>query len=247
MALPRQITNLGTKYIDGLNMLFESGLYEFSIAPGQCRDSTGSIDLVISEQKDIDVRVLTTGPGGVDVGPLSGDSLYSIYVIGSAYGARPTDIILSLSHSGPVLPSGYDVYRRIGSIRTIDAGGSGIVIKGFTQLGDSKDRWLIYAVPTTFLSSGSATTDTAIDFSSQVPPGRKLLRLRVNFSADTVFSTLTMKQRSGIADEVFLSNGSDSFKWSQLLMSCNTDSSILYKVTSSSTVTVVLIGYQDIL
>lgn len=101
------------------------------IEPSIIESGAGSVDLTVS------------GLGGLDSGAPVADTTYHIFAI-----ARLEDetaaFIASASPSGPILPAGYDLKRRIGSIPT---NGSGNFI-GFTQRGSEFLRLSPLPLPT---------------------------------------------------------------------------------------------------
>lgn len=97
-----------------------------------CRvyDTTGAKLLAPASNNVIDST--TTGAGGLDTGVRTADTWYFIWAIGDSTGANPDEVLLSLSPGAPfgagaagtptgispALPAGYDLFRRIGAIRT---------------------------------------------------------------------------------------------------------------------------------
>ena len=85
---------------------------------GACRDVTLTNDIV---KTDVDMYVdgEVNGVGGLDTGALAVDTFYAVYVIGDSTGYQETAAIMSLNFfDGPLLPFGYDMFRRIGVCKT---------------------------------------------------------------------------------------------------------------------------------
>ena len=104
------------------------------------------------------------GNYGLDTGAVANSTWYHVFIISSADGTL-VDFLFSLSAVSPTLPSGYPLFRRIGSVYYASA-----VIRPFFQVG-RKTYWAD-ATPTQDYSSLAipATTFTAISLVN-VPPG----------------------------------------------------------------------------
>ena len=105
-TLFKQIGN-SIDYIGGLTISKDSGSPNDTILidPGACYDSTKAIVLALD--------VLTSKKNTTQ----SASATYYVYIIGNATGST-TDILISTQASVPTLPSGYTLYRKIGSYTT---------------------------------------------------------------------------------------------------------------------------------
>lgn len=179
---------LGSRYVEGLRISVASTT-TLSIANGSCRDSGNLNDLRLSSSKTINFA--NSGVvNGIDTGAIGASKLYYVYVIGSSLDPNgliyPMGGLVSLS-SSPLLPTGYDIYRRIGWARS----GAGSTLLTIYQSGDGLVRQYSYDTMIAVLTSGTAQTLTAIDVSTACPP---LDNMKVNFfveftpatAADTV-------------------------------------------------------------
>jgi hypothetical protein len=116
----------------------------FVMGAGACRDSSNQNDIVMDQQLDVDghpiffddlklgaiINGLQVGANGVDLAPLEALKLYAVYVIGDSTKYKPTAGLLSLRYpfgtivvdgvvqEVPILPVGYDMFRRVGWVRT---------------------------------------------------------------------------------------------------------------------------------
>lgn len=93
---------------------------EIEVERAQVADTT-NVKMMSVSNAVIDAS--TTGAGGLDTGALGPSAMYFIYVIGDTSGVNSDDVLLSLTAgppygAAPALPSGYDVYRRIGAVPT---------------------------------------------------------------------------------------------------------------------------------
>ena len=163
------VVNLGDLYVQGGRLTYASTT-TFTVSPGQFRDSTNINDIVISSTQTVSQAV--SGIGGLDTGTIAASTIYYVYAIGSSiYGADngldslsngsttasypdsylPAGCIISLVNGQPTLPFGYDMWRRIGAIRTT----AGSAIEPFTQSGFGKNRTMRYQTP---VAPGAAAT-----------------------------------------------------------------------------------------
>ncbi len=103
------------------------------IAAGQAVNSTNAayLSLTSAWTKSTASWVQGTANGGLDTGTIAATTWYHVFVIGQAGGAG-ADVLFSLSPSAPTLPTGYTLFRRIGSFLT---DGSAHIL-AFTQDGD---------------------------------------------------------------------------------------------------------------
>lgn len=189
MSITRPVVNLGEKYIMGLQMTYTSST-DLIVETGQCRDSTNTTDIVISEAAVLDINL--SGVGGLDAGTLTLGSLYAVYVIDSSYGAGSPGVIMSLNQTQPVFPPNYDVCRRVGAITVVDFLGNG-AMKGFFQLGNSTDREMIFVTPVNVVSSSNETSYTAVDVSLYVPAGLGKMNARLRYTPASASNEVRFK------------------------------------------------------
>ncbi len=119
--------------IFGLIMSTAGSSTTLSVAAGICADSTNVLRMKLTSlrAKTTSLWAAGTAQGGLDTGTIANSTWYHWYVIANAAGTL-VDVIFSTSAAAPALPSGYTLYRRIGSMKT---NGSGQWTT-FTQLGD---------------------------------------------------------------------------------------------------------------
>ena len=122
------IINDGSYYVSDLQMTFVSTT-QISIAKGAARDSKNLNDIIL--KSDLSIKTSTKGLNGIDSGVVQPTKRYALFVVGDSTGYYQTGAILSLNDEKPLLPFGYDMYRRIGWVMT---NGSSQVIK-FYQYG----------------------------------------------------------------------------------------------------------------
>jgi len=163
MTAQTPIVNAGLKYINGLNLSLTSDEV-IAISAGACRDSTNTNDIIVNSA--LAVSNIVSGAGGLDTGTVAADTFYAVFVIGDSTKYNNPVGLLSLSATAPILPYGYDMFRRIGWIKT-DATSDNLA---FRQRGASNDRWMWYDVAiATDITAGSSATFAAVDLSGGLP------------------------------------------------------------------------------
>ena len=134
------------------------------IDPGQCVDSTGVHYIDVGSTLTADNTV--SGAGGLDTGTVAADTKYALFVIDDTAGVNAADALLSLSGTAPTMPAGYDVFRRVGWVRT-DA------TSDFETFGQPKSegrsRWVYFQREIQLQVAGTAsafaaTSTVASDF-----------------------------------------------------------------------------------
>ena len=163
MSIPNSpIVNLGDLYAQGGRLAYATTT-TFTVTAGQFRDSTNTNDITLPAST---VSIAHTGLNGLDTGTVAASTVYYVYAIGSSiYGNTstqsaiggtgtgvattasyaPAGILLStaLPSVGPSLPVNYDMWRRIGAIRTT----AGSIIEPFVQTGFGQNRTMRYMTP----------------------------------------------------------------------------------------------------
>lgn len=151
-------------YVVGLKLSYASST-TLTVGTGQCRDATNVKDLIISSTTTLNPAV--NGVNGLDTGTFAKAKWYYVWVIGDSTNANDTATLLSLSASTPLMPSGYDVKRLIGCAQTASGAATFLL---FRQFGNGSERQYYWDSSIAVLTTGQATTLTAIDLSTAVPP-----------------------------------------------------------------------------
>jgi len=140
-------------YIDGL-VLSYSSTTAVAVSAGVCADSTNAYLLSLSSfTKTLQTSgawTAGTGNNGLDTGARANNTWYHVYVIASATGGS-VDVLFSLSATAPTMPSGYTLFRRIGSIKT----GASTIDNNWVQYGDFF-HWLVPVDDVSALNPGTA-------------------------------------------------------------------------------------------
>ncbi len=147
--MPNQsIVNGGVLYVNGMRCIYENPS-NIGVGGGQCRDSTNSMDIVF--EGTVQANIGRVGAGGVDQGVISASNFVYVYAIADSTKYKEPSVVLSKSMAGPLLPAGYDAYRRVGSMK-IDGGG---FVYSFVQLGNQSNRTFFYPQPVQIANLGA--------------------------------------------------------------------------------------------
>lgn len=155
------IVNAPYKSVNGLEITVLSNT-SVALFPGSARDSTNQND--ISLPNSTTLNLLINGAGGLDTGTLAASKFYAVHVIDDSTGNFPGLPLASLSANAPLLPRGYDMFRRIGWIVT----NGSAQVSLFYQTGHSHNRTYHLSLPI-LLYTGSPSTRTLVDLSLGIP------------------------------------------------------------------------------
>lgn len=186
------ITNARQYYINGLQLAYASAT-TLTVSAGKCSNSTNENDIsvglplnvaatqtgtepVAAGSGAVTINGAANGAAGLDTGALANNTFYAVYAIGDSYGNEPGSAMISANLSSPLLPAGYDMYFRIGFVKT---NGSAQFLP-FRQDGCGLDRWMWYdASIATGVTNGSSATYAAVDASAALPTSQPTM---VNWS-----------------------------------------------------------------
>lgn len=237
------IVNAGLKYINGLNLSRTSDEV-VAIAAGQARDSSNINDIVVSSA--LAVNNTTNGANGLDTGTVANSTFYAVFVIGDSTGYQEAAGLLSTSATDPNLPGGYDMFRRIGWVKT---DGTADFLE-FRQEGASEDRWMYYDVAiATDITSGASATFAAVDMSDGIPDltVSGTVNLLSAFTPTGADDTLELRPGSSSASVGYIVESGSAAgvaKTTNLVCPFDATTGVDYKVTGSATALSV-VGYLD--
>ncbi len=215
------MVNLGELYMNGLALSWLSTT-TIQVSPGQCRDSTDKNDIQLPSSITYGptaspvtitptyiINTAQSGALGLDVLPTAGiaaSTLYYVYAIGNSNNNSPNQpgfdpsnlpsAILSLSATAPTLPQGYDMFRRIGAVRTDTTAAPSHVIPFFQTTGlNSTNRLMEYCTDgiaaLIVLNAAGTNAYAAISLAGLMPAITTQVEFRValtpNAAGDTVF------------------------------------------------------------
>jgi hypothetical protein len=263
MAISTPIVNARQYYINGLKLAYVSAT-TMTVTAGRCSNSTNANDIsvglplnvaatqtgvlpVAAGAGAITINTASNGAGGLDTGSMANSTFYAVYAIGDSYGLNDGSAIISANLSAPLLPAGYDMYFRIGFIKSSGAA----AILPFRQDGCDLERWMWYdAAIATSVTAGASATFAPVDASAGLPASTPTM---VNWlcvftptaAADKLVlvpgtSTATLGYASASGDVAAVAN--------TVNLVCPTDSpstdAIDYKVTGSA-VAISVAAYLD--
>lgn len=167
-----------TGFLEGARLQRDTNA-KAKIFAGFVADSTRTA--IIEWTSTLNVDIETSGVGGLDTGSESADTWYAVHVIGDTTGVNAPAGIFSESPGFPTLPSGYDVFRRVGWVRNP----SNSNFLRMRQTGNGRDRWVDWdANDEQFvISGGSASSFTNVDASAYAPSTSR--RCMIIFYLDT--------------------------------------------------------------
>lgn len=179
-------------YIQNLNLTWDQATgHKIDIGTGKCIDSKDSYDIINTSVITGDIR--TTGLNGIDAGVFIADRWYYVYILADSNAVNPNGMVFSLSQTVPVLPTGYDKYRRLGVVRSETSAGNFIV--SFFQYGKYNTRTYYYdeGVPFVIITgTGNDTTATILDWSPRIPPTSNEAGVVYNFTGTNVKQSFTL-------------------------------------------------------
>jgi len=182
MTISTPIVNARQYYINGLKLAYVSAT-TMTVSAGSCSNSTNVNDIsvglalnvaatqsgvtpVAAGTGAVTINTAVNGAGGLDTGVMANDTFYAVFAIGDSFGVEPGSAMISASATAPTMPSGYDMFFRIGYIKSSGAA----AILAFRQDGYGLDRWMWYDAPiATDITSGSSATYAAVDCSDGLP------------------------------------------------------------------------------
>jgi hypothetical protein len=172
------IVNLGNLYATGLGLAYASST-TMTVAAGQARDGTDTNDIVLSAPVTINVRA--NGANGLDIGTFAANTIYYVFVVGDSTEYNGTCALLSLSSTAPLLPAGYDMFRRMGAILSNATAAPNTLILPFHQRG----RTMYYYIPiATAVVAGASTVWASVTVTAFIPTTALSLITQSQLTAD---------------------------------------------------------------
>jgi hypothetical protein len=183
--------------VDGLQIAIASTTTA-TVQAGRARNSSNENDIIMSVAATLNAA--NNGINGLDTGSLAATSFYSLYVVGDSTENNDPGVVISLSASAPLLPVGYDMYRKIGYLRT---DGSSHFLAGYWS-GSANERTFVYDVPlATAVTAGNSATYAAVTLTGMVPAVQNVLaKIETNWTANAAGDTLALQPFSAVGDTV---------------------------------------------
>lgn len=169
-------------YIYGLKLAYVTAT-TMTVTAGRCRNSTNVNDISVglatplaatqsgvlpidAATGTVTINTAAIGVAGLDIGSMANNTFYAVYAIGDSTGVEAGSALISANLSAPLLPAGYDMYFRIGYIKSSGAA----AILPFRQDGVGLDRWMWYdAAIATSITAGASATFAPVDASTGLP------------------------------------------------------------------------------
>jgi len=244
MSISTPVVNAGFKYVNGMRLTWLTGT-TMTVAAGQCRNSTDVNDITIAA--DVTINTATNGAGGLDQGSMANSTFYAVYAIGDSFGNNPGSALISADLSSSVLPGGYNMFFRIGYVKSRGAA----ALRAFRQDGGSLDRWMWYdAFIATDVTAGASATYAAVDASDGLPSNTPtMVNWYCKFTPTAADDLLVLVPGTSTAAGGYASaSGAVAAVVETVNLICPTDSpatnAIDYKVTGSA-VAISVAAYLD--
>jgi len=240
----QQIVNYPFSNISGLKVSWASNT-TLTVAAGVCRDSTNTIDMTLSAAATINAAVV--GANGIDTGTFAASKCYAVHLIGDDAGFSATKALLSLSQTAPVLPSGYNIFRRIGWAFS-DSSTHFILLD---VCGDGLVREYVYDEPVAALAAGTSATFAAVALTEKVPAVADLtVRLQLDLVPNAAGDAAYIRSGGSSATNGAVMYGSVASKKSSQELSVvsklvTAAPTIEYKVTASGSLNALILGFTD--
>jgi len=197
---------------------------------GNCSLTSGSFTV------DVDGG---TGVLKLDTGTYATNTWYNIFIICKANGGVPSAFI-SLSATAPTLPADYLYKRRVGSLRATST-------SAYRKFYTARYGEVIYENQAVALSSGTATTFTAVDCTTILPPTSVLAHAEIHPYATSGYSILSIRATGTTAFyRLYVSNANlDTQVYSIIPMNTSQSFDYFTDAAGGRAVNIVIIGYID--
>lgn len=240
------LVNDGLLYITGLELAITSGT-TMTMQAGQARNNTNINDIVLSAPVTLSTAV--NGANGLDTGTIANNTFYAVLVIGSSTFAAPTAMMLTTQANlaSPYLPLNYDMYQRIGFVRT---GGSATFVQTYWE-GHGTERICWYDSPISVLSAGTSSSNFAsVALSLEIPVTPTTAIFEATFTPASAGQTFALRPTgsSSSTGQVVVGNASTTGSAQQVLARTGVSAGatyIDYKVTASGSLDLSVMGYFD--
>lgn len=263
MSISLPIVNASMQYIYGLKLAYVSAT-TMTVTAGRCRNSTNVNDISVglaiplaatqtgvlpvdAATGTVTINTAATGAAGLDTGAMANNTFYGVYAIGDSTGIEPGSAMISANLTSPLLPAGYDMFFRIGYIKS----SSGAAILAFRQDGVSLDRWMWYdAAIATDVTAGASATFAPVDCTAGLPASTPtMVNFLCAFTPTAAADKLVLVPGTSTATAGYASASGDVAAVANTVnLICPTDSpktdAIDYKVTGSA-VAISVAAYLD--
>jgi hypothetical protein len=165
--------------------------------------------------------------------------------------------LLSLSATAPALPSGFDMFRRIGYVLTDNTGAPNTLLLKFVQDGNNSERWMWYDAPIVVKTAGAAAAFTALSLAPAVPPLATMVTLEADLLPNAAAEFVALQPASSTNATGYYARMSGSVgavhKFGDLTVPCSIPvpavpvPTINWVTDAASTVALNVVSYLDLL
>ncbi len=212
-----------------------------------CRDGDDSV--VIAFASDATADITASGANGLDTGSEASGTWYYLWAIADSTGANNPAALLSASSTTPTMPSGYDK-KRLLPVAIRNNGSSDFIpfvvtagwpsLMPFVQFRDA-EHTSAYNV----LSSGAASSFTAVSLAALVPPVSRNASLNFRTNAVGGGDIYVRPTGSGLTTGIMVAKGASTHNQNNIVQFIHTDASqsIDYRATDSAAVNIHVLGF----
>lgn len=189
------VVNAAYLTVQGLELAVASNT-TMTMALGRARNSTDENDILLSV--GVTINAAANGINRLDTGVLANNTLYSVYAVGDSSGNNVSGAVISASAVSPLMPVGYDMFRKIGYVRT---NGAAAFLAG-NWSGSANERVFTYDVPLASpITAGSSATFAAVVLTNLVPAvANVLVNMEIDWTANAAADTLAIQAFNGVGD-----------------------------------------------
>lgn len=205
------------------------------IGTGTMLDSTQTFQIELLTATTVSNAFV--GAGGLDTGTVAASQVYAVYIVADATGANLPVGMISLSLSGPIMPTGYNIYGLIGYVTT-DA--SSFFLKGYWKDANSSLRLFLYDAPqATAVTAGHATAFTNVNLIKWVPVVNNLVvLLNTSYVPATAGNALSLQPGNATGTSIVLTG-------QVATVALTSQSTVLAQTVAISTVNSPVINYKE--
>lgn len=224
--------------------------------PGQARDSNNQVDIVVGNyygdgggtvNQTTYINSAILGPGGLDSGVVADSTMYTLYAISDSSGVNIPAMIMSTSTSNPLMPKGFDSFRKIGNWAT---DGSANFYKGYySNVNGNSTRLFYYDAPQSVLSGGTSSTLANVSLAPFVPARNNIgVWLSYSYVPGTAGNTFKLQPGNGTGTPITITGqvATVAMTGQVFILAQNVSSKpvINYQVISGDSVSISVLAYE---